>query len=90
MASRTVLSAVSKPMELSVPAMSLSIVAGTPTTLDPVLRQQVRAGERAVAADDDQVLDLEPLERLEGAALALLGRELARCGPCPERCRRGP
>ena len=61
-ASVAICTAVWKPNVKSVPARSLSIVLGTPTTLMPVLGQLAGDAQRVLAADRDQRVDAEPLE----------------------------
>ena len=57
--------AVSKPKQLVVPTMSLSIVFGTPTMRNAALAELVGDRERAVAADDDQRVEPHLVEHLE-------------------------
>ena len=77
MASVAICTAVWKPKVTSVPARSLSIVLGTPTTGTLSAASRRRDAERVLAADGDQGIDALPLERLahqRGAvALALVG-----------------
>ena len=73
MASIAVLTAVSKPIVSSVPAMSLSIVPGNADGGKAgFLFHEMRAGERAVAADDDEAFDAFAAEgcwRLRGGRI---------------------
>ena len=72
-ASVAICTAVWKPNVKSVPARSLSIVFGTPTTFDAVVHQPPRDAERVLAADRDQRVDAlvgeHALELLEAALL---------------------
>ena len=67
MASVAKLTAVSKPKQLVVPTMSLSIVFGTPDQRDALLVELVGDGQRAVAADADERVELHGLEHLHDA-----------------------
>ena len=80
MASVAICTAVWKPNVTSVPSMSLSIVLGTPTTGGRVCSQSMCGdGERAVAADDDQGVEAQLLERglHERQAVGVLERAAA-------------
>ena len=74
-ASRMVLRAVSTPMLVSVPQMSLSMLAGMPMTgtLHPV--QGEGPAQAAVAADDDDAFDAVFIEAAPALALPLRGLE---------------
>ena len=74
MASVAKATAVSKPKQLVVPTMSLSMVFGTPTSGMPQLVELVGDGQRAVAADDDQRVEAHLVEHLDDAI-----RVVARC-----------
>ena len=63
MASVAKSTAVSKPKQFIVPTMSLSMVFGTPTIGMPRFVELVRDAERAVAADDDQRVEAQLVER---------------------------
>ena len=65
-ASVAICTAVSKPNVKSVPARSLSIVFGTPTTGDAVGRQPAGDAERVLAADRDQRVDAGLLHARRG------------------------
>ena len=67
MASVANATAVSKPKQLVVPTMSLSIVLGTPTIGMPRHAELVGDGERAVAADDDERVEPHLVEHLDDA-----------------------
>ena len=59
--------AVSKPKQLVVPTMSLSIVFGTPTIGMPAQAELVRDRQRAVAADRRQRIEAHLVEHLDDA-----------------------
>ena len=62
-ASTIVLSAVSTPMHIEVQPRSLSIDAGTPADAQASPSSSWRAGERAVAADDDEAAQPLAIDR---------------------------
>ena len=53
---------------------------GDADDLDAALHELVPAGQRAIAADDDEALHVETLQRLEGALLAVRRLELGAAG----------
>jgi len=59
---------------------------GDPHDLDALLNEGVAAGQRAVAADDDEALDTEPVERRDRPTLARRRCELL----APRRPEEGP
>ena len=67
------LTAVSKPKQLVVPTMSLSIVFGHADERDALLVELVRDGQRAVAADADQRVELHLAEHLDDAIAVVEG-----------------
>ena len=67
MASVANATAVSKPKQLVVPTMSLSIVLGTPTIGMPRELNSMGDGERAVAADHDERAEAHLVEHLDDA-----------------------
>ena len=76
MASVAKLTAVSKPKVFVVSTMSLSMVFGTPTSGNAALVELVGDRQRAVAADDDERVELQLVEHLD-AALRVVARAVA-------------